>query len=59
MMRGCCNCEYCFDRGCQFPNPQQGGVPPFMVAAAVPDSRAGGIGCVQFRLARVKKDAAG
>lgn len=51
--RACCNCEYHGDKGCHFPEPQWGGAPPFMVSAAMPDQRAGGAGCVQFRARRL------
>ena len=49
MVRACCNCEYHGDKGCHFPDPQRGGPPPFMATAAMPDTRNGGAGCVQYR----------
>lgn len=48
-MKSCEHCEYERSSSCHFPEPQRGGEPPFMAAAALPDARDGGKRCVHFR----------
>jgi hypothetical protein len=53
-MKSCLVCEYDAKPGpdgCAFPLPQYGGLPPFMVPAAMPDRRDGGAHCIQYQRA--------